>query len=302
MLIGENARDVLRLRDAMVSSTRSFTRMWSEGAIAQAISGVEIALWDALGKELSQPVATLLGGIYRSEFDCYATGIRASDPAAGAQAAVADGYRAVKMRIGFDDAKDIAAARAVREAIGGEVALLIDANQAYDLPRARKMLAALRDVDPYWIEEPVLSDDFEAQSRLRSAFPDVPLAWGENAVRPAHYRKASEEGLADFIMPDPCRCGGMASAMDAARIANANGLPVSAHHYGSDLGFAAMLHFMAACERVDLVLRDVAPVPLRDDIVQEDLRPIAGKVRLPDGPGLGVTPDLNVIEAARVNL
>ena len=302
MLVGEDARDVLRLRDMMVSATRPFTRMWSEGAIAQAISGVEMALWDALGKDLSQPVARLLGGARRREFECYATGIRADDPPSGARDAVAAGYRAIKMRVGFGDEKDIAIAHAVRAAIGPDIALLIDANQAFDLPRARRMVAALAEVDPYWIEEPVLNDDFVSQARLRAEFPGVRFAWGENAVRLSHYRKVAEERLADILMPDPCRCGGMAAAMDAARIANASGLPVSAHHYGSDVGFAAMLHFMAACEHTDLVLRDVAPAALRDDLIVEDLTPVNGIVRLPDGPGFGVTPNAEVIAASQYRI
>ena len=103
-------------------------------------------------------------------------------------------------------------------------------------------------------------------------------------------------------MPDPCRTGGMSAAMDAARIANSKGLPVSAHHYGSDIGFAAMLHFMAAIEKTDLVLRDVAPAPLRDDLVKEDLRPEGGKVRLPNGPGFGIAPDLDVIAESRFEI
>ena len=302
LVIGEAALDTLRLRDKMLSATRSFTRMWSEGAIAQAISGIEMALWDLKGKALNQPVAVLLGGIWRDEFDCYATGIRADDPAAGAQEAVADGYSSVKMRIGFGDEKDIATALAVREAIGPEINLLIDANQAFDLPRSRKIFAALQEVDPYWIEEPVLNDDFDAQAALRAEYPHIPLAWGENAFRLEHYQTVADNDLGQYIMPDPCRTGGMSAAMDAARIANSKGLPVSAHHYGSDIGFAAMLHFMAAIEKTDLVLRDVAPAPLRDDLVKEDLRPEGGKVRLPNGPGFGIAPDLDVIAESRFEI
>lgn len=302
LLVGEKASDVLRLRDKMVDATRAFTRMWSEGAVSQAISGVEMALWDAWGKQIGQPVATLLGGIQRDEFDCYATGINAADPAAGAVEMVGQGYSAIKMRIGFDDETDLAKARAVRDAIGPDIALLIDANQAFDLPRAKRMMDALRELDLYWIEEPVLSDDFDAQSALLQAFPDIPMAWGENAFRQEHFAKAAKEQLASFIMPDPCRCGGMDAAMQAARVAAAHGLPISAHHYGSDLGFAAMLHFMAAAPKSDLVLRDVAPAPLRDTIVEEDFVPQNGKVRLPEGPGFGITPAMDVIEQARVTL
>lgn len=302
MLIGEPAQDVLRLRDKMVAGTRAFTRMWAEGAISQAISGVEMALWDALGKSVDLPVATLLGGICRHEFDCYATGLRTDDPVAGAQEAIDAGYRAIKFRIGFDDDKDVAMAHAIRDAVGPDVALLIDANQAYDLPRAERIIARLSEIDPYWIEEPILTDAYSDQARLRDRFPAVRWAWGENAFDLDDYHAVCTRGLADFIMPDPCRGGGMGAAMDAARIAARYGLPVSAHHYGSDLGFAAMLHFMAACQKTDLVLRDIAPVALRDNVIKEDLVPKDGKVRLPAGPGFGVTPDLDVIEASRIHL
>lgn len=300
LIVGENALDTLRLRDKMVAATRSFTRMWAKGAISQAISGVEMALWDLLGKALDQPVATLLGGINRAEFDCYATGLRADDPVAGAREALDAGYRSIKIRVGFNDEKDVAMAHAVRNEVGDDADLLIDANQAFDLPRARRMISELRTLSPYWIEEPVLSDDFDAQAKLRTEFPDVPLAWGENSYDAHEFRHVAENELAQFIMPDPCRTGGMAAALEAARCAHANGIPVSAHHYGSDVGFAAMLHLMAAAPKTDLVLRDVAAAPLREDIVVEDLRPVSGKVTLPEGPGLGVTPNVDVIADTRL--
>jgi len=300
MLLGEDGHDVLRLRDKMVDATRAFTRMWSQGALAQAISGIEMALWDLLGKKLKLPVATLLGGIRRDTFDCYATGLRTDDPAEGAREAVAAGYKAIKMRVGFDEAKDIAAARSIRAAIGENIALLVDANQAFDLPRARRMLAALAELKPYWVEEPLLSDDFAATRRLRREFPQLPLAWGENSFSLDEVSRVARHGLADYIMPDPCRCGGMAAAMEVARVAARYGIPVSAHHYGSDLGFAAMLHFMAAVPSCDLVLRDIAPVALRDSIILQDLRPVDGQVHLPKSYGFGVTPNLETIARSRV--
>ncbi len=295
LLVGEDALATLRLRDRMVAATHSFTRMWAEGALAQAISGVEMALWDLKGKALDQPVAVLLGGIHRDTFPCYATGLQADDPVTGARVAVALGYDAIKIRIGFDEARDIAMATAVREAIGPDVALLIDANQAYDARSAQRIMAALRALDPGWIEEPLLADDLAGMRRLRRAFPDIPLAWGENVYRLDHFQRAARAGLVDVVMPDPCRCGGLGAAMDAARAVNGHGIPISAHHYGSDLGFAAMLHFMAATQTTDRVLRDIADAPLREQLIVEDLRPRNGTVQLPAGPGLGVTPDPDII-------
>lgn len=300
MLIGEDPRNVLRLRDKMIEGTRSFTRMWAEGALIQAISGIEMALWDLLGKSVDLPVAVLLGGIRKREFECYATGLATDHPIVAARDAVKDGYKAIKMRVGFNDDKDIASVRSVREAIGPNVALLIDANQAFDLPRAERVIEALECVNPYWFEEPILSDDLSGLRRLHARFPNIRFAWGENSFRLEEARIVAEEGLADYIMPDPCRSGGLAASMRVAEVAARNGHTISAHHYGSDLGFSAVLHLLAAAPRSDLVLRDIAPVPLRDDIIVEDLRPVKGIVRLPQGSGLGVNLDLAVIEKTRV--
>lgn len=302
LLIGENARDVRRLRIKMQAATLSYTRMWAEGAITQAISGIEMALWDAIGQETGRSLSDLLGGAFHTEFDAYATGFRADDPAAGGADMVAKGYKTIKMRIGFDDEIDVGKARALREKVGDDINIMIDANQAFTFPRARKMMAALDPLNLYWIEEPVLSDNFEAMARLKDLFPNLPIAWGENAFNPKHYVDAVENDLINFAMPDPCRCGGLGAAIEMADIANRGGVPVSAHHYGSDIGFAAMLHFMAVCPLVDHVLRDEAPVRLRDDLVKQDFVPKAGKISLPEGPGLGVEIDMAVVEKTALDI
>lgn len=302
LLIGEDARDLRRLRLKMRAATLSYTRMWAEGAITQAISGIEMALWDALGRETNRSVSEMLGGAFHKSFDAYATGFRADDPAAGGADMVAKGYRTVKMRIGFDDEIDIGKARALRERIGDGINMMIDANQAFSFPRARRMMEALSPLNLYWIEEPVLSDNYDAMKRLRETFPHMPIAWGENVYDPRHYQNAVDNDLISFAMPDPCRCGGMAPALEMADIANRAGVPISAHHYGSDLGFAAMLHLMAASQQVDHVLRDEAPVRLRNDLVTHDFSPQDGKIHLPDGPGLGVDLDMAVVEKTALDM
>lgn len=302
LLIGEDARDIHRLRRMMQMATLSYTRMWAEGAITQAISGMEMALWDANGRETGRSLSELLGGACHSKFDAYATGFRADDPAAGAMEMVAKGYTTVKTRIGFDDEIDIGKVRALREAVGDNIKVMVDANQAFTFPRAKKMLEALQPLDLYWIEEPVLNDDFASMARLKHLFPDMKIAWGENAFDPRQYNSVIDDNLVDFVMPDPCRCGGLGPAQEMADIARRGGVPVSAHHYGSDVGFAAMLHFMATCPLVDHVLRDEAPVRLRDDMVVEDLTPKKGRVSVPQGPGLGISLDMAVVENSAIEL
>lgn len=302
MLIGENPLEHGRLVDQMRRGTLAFTRMWAEGALSQAISGIEIALWDIVGKEYGVPVWQLLGGSYRQSVALYATGLRTDDVAAGARAAVAAGYQTIKMRVGFNDEVDVKNAQRIRDAIGPDIGLMIDANQAFDLPRAHHIMQQLASVDPYWIEEPLLTDDIHGWGQLRTAFPELRLAWGENAYTLADYQHMCDGHLVDYVMPDPCRSGGLKQAAYMAAYANDRGIPVSPHHYGSDVGFAACLHLIASSRHVSLMLRDIADVPLRDQIIAAPFEINAGHVAVPQGPGLGIDVDRAVLEQTQTKL
>lgn len=302
LVVGENPLDIARLHKRMTDATRSFTRMWAEGAIAQAISGIDMALWDIAGKEYGVPVWQLLGGKYRDDILCYAVGFNAADPGKGALEMRERGYTHGKMRIGFDDAADIAKARGMREAAGDDFAMLIDANQAFDLPRARRMMTELRDLDLYWLEEPLLNDDFDGYAVLRAEFPEIPLAWGENAFSLGDYRTMLDNHLVDAVMPDPCRSGGLTSAVRMAETAAAHGIPMSPHHYGSDIGFVAALHLAASQPNFSIMLRDEAPVPLRGDILAEPLTVTNGSVAVPDKPGLGIELNEAIVQGATIKL
>ncbi|WP_306120720.1 MULTISPECIES: mandelate racemase/muconate lactonizing enzyme family protein [unclassified Roseitalea] len=302
MLIGQNPLEIGRLWNRMVDGTRGFTRMWGLGAIRQAISGIDIALWDIAGQHYGVPVHTLLGGSHRNQAECYAVGFSAAEPDKGATEIIAQGYRAVKIRIGFDDDVDVAKARATRAAIGPEVRLMIDANQAFKPPRALAMAKRLADLDLAWLEEPVINDDAAGYAALRQAVPSMRLAWGENACEPEEVDAFLEAGLVDVVMPDPCRCGGLTGAVEMCRIAHRYGVPFSPHHYGSDVGFAACLHLVASQPNFDIMLRDVAPVPLRDAIINEPIAIAGGKAAIADRPGLGVTLNRALVEKTCVAL
>lgn len=302
LLIGRDPLEIARLWNDMHRATRSFARMWAEGAMMQAISGIDLALWDIAGKELAKPVWKLLGGLYREEVSLYATGMRTDDIVAGALEAVAAGYRTIKIRIGFDEDRDVANAQRVRDAIGADVGMMIDANQAYDLPQARRMLRRLAPTQPFWIEEPLLSDDIDGWRALRREFPGLPLAWGENAFSLAAYEAMGKPMLVDHVMPDPCRSGGLSQAVRMARFADDQGIPVSPHHYGSDVGFAAALQLVASQPNFSLMLRDVADVALRDDLIAAPFEIRAGAVAVPQGPGLGFEINRPLLEKTRVAL
>lgn len=298
LVVGRNAMDLFDIWQGMIAATRPFTRIWAEGAILQAISGIDMALWDIAGKALNLPLHALLGAKRRDRIECYAVGLDAADPGADAvRLAESKGYTKAKMRIGFDKAEDLRKARAMRAAVGADFGMMIDANQAYDRDTAAAMMADLRPLDLRWLEEPVLSDDRQGYAALRAQFPDIPLAWGENCCREAEVAAFAGDRLVDYVMPDPCRSGGITGATAMVRAAAARGLPFSPHHYGSDLGFAACLHMAAVEDSFDVMLRDEADVPLRGGLYDMPFEVAGGAVGLPAGPGLGVT--LNETELAK---
>jgi L-alanine-DL-glutamate epimerase-like enolase superfamily enzyme len=302
LLVGENPLEIGRLWHKLVNATRSFTRMWSEGALLQAIGGIDIALWDIAGKEYGVPVCQLLGGRFRDEAVVYATGVRTDDLSAGLRDVATKGYRVVKIRVGFDDDRDEANVRLMREAIGHEIGLMVDANQAWTYPRARKMMRRLMPYSLYWMEEPVLSDDLDGYLHLRAEFPNMPLAWGENAFSISDYQSFLAAKAVDFVMPDPSRSGGLTQCVRLCEMASRFGIPFSPHHYGSDLGFAAVLQLLASQADFLIMLRDVSNCPLREEILAEPFEVRRGKVAIPLGPGLGVSINWKAVEKYQVKL
>lgn len=302
LLIGENPLEIGRLWHKMVAATKGFSRMWSEGALMQAIGGIDIALWDIAGKEYGVTVSQLLGGRFREEAGVYATGFRMDNPAVGAEQTMAKGYKVLKVRVGFDDKKDEDNVRMVRRAVGDEIGLMVDANGAWSYPRARKMVRRLARYNLYWLEEPVLSDDLASYLDIRKEFPDVPLAWGENGFSVQEYQRMIEAKAVDFVMPDPSRSGGLTQCLRLCETASRHGVPFSPHHYGSDLGFAAALHLVASQPDFLIMLRDVSECPLRDEMITEPFKVHGGKVVIPSGIGLGVTINHKVVEKYQVKL
>ncbi len=290
LLIGANPLDIPGLWQKMHQALKRLCVLWGKAAIMSAIGGVDIALWDLAGKAQRQPVYALLGGKKQSQVPLYATGLDPADLAGSARKFVDQGYKAVKVRIGFDESHDLANVETVRRAVGDQTHLLVDANMAYDVESAQRMADALRPYNLYWLEEPLLADDLSGYRQLAQQV-NIPLAAGENQFDLADAEKLIETGAIRFLMPDPTRAGGLSEAQRICALANAHGIPYSPHHYGSDVGFAAALHLIAATPGADYLLRDVSFAPLRESILREPICIQEGFAHVPDGPGLGI--DLN---------
>ncbi|MGI8687628.1 MAG: mandelate racemase/muconate lactonizing enzyme family protein [Thermomicrobiales bacterium] len=275
------------------------------GFIVGALSALDIALWDIVGKECGQPVHRLLGGLARRQVQAYATGLYrqpgddwiAALPAE-AVGYVARGFRVVKMKVGFGIALDVEAVRAVRAAIGPDVALAVDANHAYTPVQASELGRRIAPYDIAWFEEPVSPEDIAGYREVRER-QLIPVAGGELAYTRFGFRDLLERRAADILQPDLCLCGGLSEGRAIADLARTWNVRCWAHVWGTGIAQATAMHFLgwmptkSADADVDplLVEWDNTPNPLRDQIVTNPPVYAAGAVTVPTGPGLGVTID-----------
>lgn len=274
-----------------------------KGLVIQGLSGIDIALWDIKGKHFSAPVHQLMGGPVRTEVQAYATGLyrrRSGDPlrylpeeAAGY---VAKGFRAVKLKVGFGIAEDAAVTRAVREAIGPDIGLMVDANHAYDAVAAIKLGRLIEPLDIGWFEEPVPPEDLAGHKAVKAALT-IPIAGGECEFTRFGFREVLMQGAMDIIQPDTCSAGGLSECKKIADMAAAFGVRYNPHCWGTGIGLAAALQLMGVLPtHTPASLAPAQPVfefdrtehPIRQAILKEPIEHSGGVVRIPTGPGLGI--------------
>ncbi|TSA16709.1 MAG: mandelate racemase [Betaproteobacteria bacterium] len=212
---------------------RKYTLLGVHNIVLFALSGIDIAAWDAYAQSLSQPLCTLLGGAPRPvrAYNSKGLGIMPLKPLAReAEKLVKEGFSAVKLRLGRPDPQDdLAALRTVKRAIGPSVTLMCDFNQALSVNDAilrGRMLDGEGGL--YWIEEPTRADDFDGNRRIADAL-DTPVQIGENFMGPEQMAQALSAGASDYVMPDAQRIGGVTGWMRAAALAQAAGLEMSSH-------------------------------------------------------------------------
>jgi len=288
-IIGKDPRQVAVLWDEMYALMRP--RGHSTGFMLEAMSGVDIALWDILGQALNVPVYTLLGGAYRRTVPTYASILHWVEPpelARLAQGYRDQGFRAVKIKIGQDPLIDREKIRQVRAAVGERMQLMADANCRYTVAEAKAMARALEEHGFTWLEEPIPPEDVRGYQELRQAV-DVAIAGGECEC--THYRFAHllELGVYDVVQPDICRAGGITACHRIGLLADARNVPVAPHvSIGSAIHIAASVHWAAAAKNLLIHEYPVFPNPLVDDLLEVPLRWEDGVLHVPEGPGLGV--------------
>jgi D-galactarolactone cycloisomerase len=311
LLLGEDPRQIEPLWQRMYMRTRDYGM---KGAILAAISGVDIALWDVTGKALGQPVWRLLGGAHRERVQIYATGFyrvkgqgEAPRLAEEAKQRAAEGFKYLKIKLGFGVADDLEVMRAVARAIEGKgLRLMIDTNHAYGVADAVRLGRALAPLELRWYEEPVAAEDLAGYRELRAKL-DVPVAGGENEFAAWGFRSLFEARAVDIAQPDVGAAGGFTACRHIAALALAHGVQVNPHVWGSAVGQVASLHLIGALPLANPSLFADEPVfeydcsahPFREQLVDRPLRHNGGWLDLPTAPGLGIEVDRGALERFR---
>ncbi|MBQ1123328.1 mandelate racemase/muconate lactonizing enzyme family protein [Streptomyces sp. B15] len=280
-LLDEDPSDIGRIWTKLVWAGASVGR---SGLATQAVAAFDVALWDLKAKRAGLPLAKLLGA-HRDSVRCYNTSggflhTPTEEVLANATASLEAGIGGLKIKVGHPDGKrDLERVRAVREHVGDDVPLMVDANQQWDRPTARRMGRALEPFDLVWIEEPLDAYDAQGHAALAAAL-DTPVATGEMLASVAEHWELIRQGAADVIQPDAPRIGGITQFLKLAALAEHQQLQLAPH-------FAMEIHLhLAAAYPIEPW---VEHFDWLEPLFDERLETSAGRMHIPARPGLGIT-------------
>ena len=302
VLVGKDPRNIEGLWVAMVDRLRRWGH--TSGVVMEAVSGVDCALWDLLGKIEDRPVWQLLAGAGRTTVPVYASSVYIADTetmVAEAREQQERGFRRLKVKIGRPESDggqtaDLEALTAIRAAVGDRMTLVVDANGAYDAADAIRMGRAMERVDVRWFEEPVPTDDLAGYARLHQ-MTSTPLARGETDFGLFTMREVIERRLVDVVQPDLARCGGITGARHVWTLTYAANLAFAPHTgFSGGLSQLAALHTAVAAPTLLALEHMFIDNPLREIFVGGYPQARDGFVAAPTGPGFGLELDLDKVE------
>ena len=270
----------------------------TRGVGVVALSGIDIALWDILGKVRGVPLYQLLGGKLREKVPVYATALYPEEPAkvaARARAFAEQGFHGVKIKVGFDLVQDIRIVRAVRKELGTNFIVMTDANQGYSVDVGIKAAQAFADAGAFWLEEPLFVEDIEGHAMVREK-GGTPIAVGENLHMSYAFENFILRGAVDFVQPDVARAGGVTEIRKITALAARHQVPVSFHTWGDGIALAASVHLSAALKDCIVMELDYTYNPLREELLRQPFKVENGYLTPPDQPGLGVELNLEALQ------
>jgi len=302
VIVGRDPQDIDVLWELMYATMR--TRGHNRGYFVEALSGVDIALWDLLGKLSGNPVYRLLGGAYDSDrVKAYASSVLYGTPkemAAECSRLVDEGHDQIKVKIGMGIEKDAHAIKAIRDAIGYDVDIMCDANSAYSVKDAIRVGRNLERFECFWFEEPVPPDMVDGYVEISRAL-DIPIAGGESHFLRYDFRDLITKNCIDVAMPDVGRVGGISECRKIATLCATFGKKYSPHVGLSGAGIrAASLHLAATIPREVFLTYEYyqirgQPNPLSNDVMKKPVELFEdGYVKMPGGNGLGIELDERV--------
>lgn len=309
-LVGRDASQITPIWEDLYSGTRraaaasrghSLPELARRGLTIAAISAIDMALWDIRGKALDQPVWSLLGGRSADRLPAYASGGWADAEGIGAQLlsyVEEGGFGAVKMRVGSMDGtpqNSAARVRAARQALGPSIELMVDAHGTFTVGDAKRFAAMVAECDLAWFEEPVTADDHAGMAEFRAA-TSIPVAVGESECTRFDFRDLVVARAADILQPDPAFCGGITEAMRIAALASSFNLRLAPHLWAGAPAFFAGLHIVAAAPAGFIVEYSLGANPMIHELSKTPVSVENGSIAVPDGPGLGLEMNTDIIE------
>jgi L-alanine-DL-glutamate epimerase-like enolase superfamily enzyme len=299
LILGADARAISDLHRRLCAALEPIGRQWgAPGPVMQAISAVDMALWDLRGRAAGLSIGALAGGRLRDRIAVYASSLGPDGVAEQADALRRAGYHAVKVKVGFGRERDEANLAAARAGCGANMRLYADANQAWTLAEAVSMAPVLSAYDVAWIEEPVRGDRLADIEQFHAA-TGMPVATGENLYGHSAFAAYAASPAIAVLQPDIAKTGGLTEALAICELAEKRGTAVMPHLYGGAVAFAATLQLAACAASVSAIEYDVRQNPLRDPLLVDPPHPVDGVLELPDAPGLGLVLDTAAVAAAQ---
>jgi L-alanine-DL-glutamate epimerase-like enolase superfamily enzyme len=305
--VGRDPFDVEAIMEAMFVGTYKIAGQTQ----AMAVSGIELALWDIMGKALKVPIHRLLGGAYRKRIRMYASSMRrdiSPQEEADRMARLVEekGFTAVKVRVGqtygFDaDAapgRSVAVVREVRQRLGEDIEIMVDGNSCFTSPRAIQLGRRLEEYGIFHFEEPCPYTDIDSTAKVAKAL-DVPVAGGEQDWDLRRFKEMMQKEAVDIVQPDLIKVGGFSASKKVAALAEAFGC-VCTPHQTQPLGTIANLHFAAAtpCCRYSQEY-NIEPHRIGNALFKDPVPVIDGHMAVPEGPGLGVEINEEILARAK---
>ncbi len=304
LVIGQNCFHRERLFEKMVGRGTSAYAFGAKGAAVSAAAGIDIALWDLAGKLLDTPVWNLLGGCVHDKIPAYASGffgikgraLTAEESGEEAKRYADQGFKGVKMKIGFGLEQDMKNLEAVRKALGPDLGIMVDANQCFDYPDLMRNVEYYKAFNLTFIEEPIRINDLYNMANL-AVNAGVPIAAGENYYTKYEFRDVIERHAVNIIQPDIVHAGGITETKKIAAMADAYDIPLCPHIHAS-VAVSAAIHMLASCGNslAAEYITSGGSYGLRKELCGNNCMVKDGYIPVPQEPGLGIAVNEEVFE------